>query len=250
MNKNRFALSSRLLRDSFKAVLTVAALTLPLALIGRATLGEAVIALLYLVPVAWSASRWGLVPGMSAALTAALCFDFFFIPPFHTLVVGSLEGWLVLAIFLGVAIIVVERIQVSLSRAREAVFMYELSAALSAQRTQEAVAHTAAREIQQLFQATLVNVVYHPEPSSPSIAVSVPAEVSVSGRPDRILPLLNSWGLAGEIQIWKGAVVLLPGEDSRLLENFASQTARAFERTRPAEPKEHARNLAPRPSTK
>jgi K+-sensing histidine kinase KdpD len=128
--------------------------------------------------------------------------------------------------------------------------MYELSAALSNQRTQEAVAHTVAREIQQLFQATLVNVVYHPGSSSPSIAVSLPAEVSASGRPDRILPLLNSWGLAGEIQIWHGATVELPREDSRLLENFASQAAKAFERTQPAESKEHARGLAPHPSTK
>jgi K+-sensing histidine kinase KdpD len=250
MSKNRIKISSRLLGDSFKALLTVAVVTLPMALIGRATLGEAVIALLYLVPVAWSASRWGLIPGMSASLTAALCFDFFFIPPFHTLVVGSLEGWLVLAIFLGVAVIVVERIQLSLSRAREAVFMYELSAALSGQRTQEAVAHTVAQQIQQLFQATLVNVVYHPEKSSPSVVVSAPAEVSASGRPDRILPLLNSWGLAGEIQIWQGAFVTLPGEDSRLLQNFSSQAAKAFERTQPAESKEPARGLAPHPSTK
>ena len=40
---------------------------------------------------------------MSAALAAALAFDFLFIPPFYTFAVGSLEGWLVLAIFLAVA---------------------------------------------------------------------------------------------------------------------------------------------------
>jgi K+-sensing histidine kinase KdpD len=250
MSKNRLKISSHLLGDCFKALLTVAATTLPLALIGRATLGEGVIALLYLVPVAWSASRWGLVPGISAAMAATLCFDFLFIPPFYTFTIGSLEGWMILVIFLAVAIVVVERIQLSLSRAREAVFMYELSAALSGQRTQEAVAHTVAQQIQQLFQATLVNVVYHPEKSSPSVVVSAPAEVSASGRPDRILPLLNSWGLAGEIQIWQGAFVTLPGEDGRLLQNFASQAARAFERTQPVEAKEPARGLTPRPSTK
>jgi len=250
MKQKRFAQSSHLLRSSFKAVLTVAAVTLPLALIGRATLGEAVIALLYLIPVAWSANRWGLIPGLSAAVTAALCFDFFFIPPFHTLVVGSLEGWLVLAIFLGVATVVVERIQVSLRRAREAVFMYELSAALSGQRTQEAVAHTVAREIQQLFQATLVNVIYHPAGGSPSVAASHPAETNAPGRPDRILPLLNGWGLAGEIQIWRGATVTLPAEDGRLLQNFASQAAQALERTRPAEARESSHNLSPRASSR
>ena len=85
---------------------------------------------------------------MSAALTAALCFDFLFIPPFYTFVVGSLEGWLVLVIFLAIAIVVVGRIQESLSKAREATFMYELSSALANVRTQDAVAHTTARYIQ------------------------------------------------------------------------------------------------------
>ncbi len=124
------------------------------------------IALVYLVPVAWSANRWGQLPGISAALTAALAFDFLFIPPFYTFAVARLEGWLVLAIFLGVAIVVVERIQASLTKAREAVFMYEMSAALCGQRTPEAVAYAVARQIQQLFQAMLVNVVFRPEKQS------------------------------------------------------------------------------------
>jgi len=51
------------------------------------------------------------------------------------------------------------------------------------------------------------------------------------GRPDRILPLLNAWGLVGEIQVWRGEFADPPAEDSHLLQNFAMQTARAFERT-------------------
>ncbi len=235
MKKNVLHFSPRFFTNSAKAVLTVAATTLPLFLIGRATLGEAVIALLYLVPVAWSASRWGLGAGISAATTAALCFDFFFIPPFFTFAVGSLEGWLVLLIFLAVAIVVVERIQASLSKARQATFMYELSAALAGARTQEAVAHITAGQIQRLFQASLVNVIYHPGKASPSIAVSQPGNVISEGRPDRILPLLNSWGLAGEIQIWRGATVELPAEDSLLFQNFAAQTSRALERLQAVE---------------
>jgi len=246
MKKNRMAPTLRLLSKSFLAAGLVAAVTLLLVLIGRDTLGEAVVALLYLVPVAWSASHWGLIPGMSAALTAALCFDFFFIPPFNTLTVGSLEGWLVLAIFLGVAILVVERIQVSLARAREAVFMYELSASLADQRTQDAVAHTVAEHIQQLFQATLVKVIYQPQKPYPSIAVSHPSDVSASGRPDRIIPLLNSSGIMGEIQIWRGDFVEPPHEESRLLKNFASQTTRAFERTNATKSEGLTHDLAPR----
>ncbi len=249
MNRNRFPFFARILTNSLKAVLAVVAVTLPLFLIGRATLGEGVIALLYLVPVTWSASRWGLIPGIAAALTATLCFDFLFIPPFFTFTVGSLEGWMVLVIFLAVAVIVVERIQASLSKAREAVFMYELSSALANQRTQEAVAHTVAGQIRQLFQATLVNVIFRDEKHSPSIVVSEPNHVTAEGRPDRILPILNALGLIGEIQIWRGAFVELPSEDSRLLQNFASQTARALERTQQIEKEEHLKGLLPKAST-
>ena len=231
MKPTRFSLTFHYLRNSLLAVLTVVVTTIPLALIGRDTLGEAVIAMLYLVPVTWSANRWGQLPGISAALTAALAFDFLFIPPFYTFAVARLEGWLVLAIFLGVAIVVVERIQASLNRAREAVFMYEMSAAICAQRTPEAVAYAVANQIQQLFQAMLVNVVFHPEKQSPGIVASEPSDGTGRGRPDRVLPIVNSWGFVGEIQIWGGLYSELPPVDGRLFQNFALQTGRAFERT-------------------
>lgn len=235
MNTTRYSSTLKLLYKCLLAILTVAATTAPLFLIGRSTLGEGVIALCYLLPIAWSTSRWGLAPGVIAALTATLCFDFLFIPPFYTFTVGSLEGWLMLAIFLGVASFFVERIQSSLSKAREAVLMYEFSIALSSQRTQEAIAHAIAREIQQLFQAKLVNVIYQPEKSSPNIAISQPGDVVEKEKADRILPILTSWGLVGEIQIWRGAYMDLPSEDSSLLKNFAWQAGRSFERAQPLE---------------
>jgi len=235
MKKNRFPFDLRLLSQSVLAVLTVAATTIPLLLIGRDILGEAVIALLYLLPVAWSAARWGQLPAISAALTAALTFDFLFIPPFYTFAVARLEGWLVLAIFLGVAVLVVGRIQASLTRAREAVFMYELSAALTGVRTQAAVAHAVARYLRQLFHASQVKVMFEPHGQVTRVVVTEPADETMHMRPDRDLPLLNSWGLVGEIQIWRGVYTELPPEDGRLLQNFCLQTARAFERTRAAE---------------
>ena len=239
MKQTRFSRTLRYLRNSLLAVLTVAVVTIPLVLIGRDTLGEAVIALVYLVPVTWSAYRWGQLPGISAALPAALAFDFLFIPPFYTFAVARLEGWLVLAIFLGVAIVVVERIQASLSQAHDAVFMYEMSAAIANQRTPEAVAYSVARQIQQLFQASLVNVIFHPDKQSPSIAVSEPTGGLGKGHPDRVLAIVNSWGLVGEIQIWSGLYTELPSEESRLLQDFALQAGRAFERTYHDEPEKH-----------
>jgi hypothetical protein len=61
---------------------------------------------------------------------------------------------------------------------------------------------------------------------------------------------LNSWGLAGEIQIWRGVNLDLPLEDSRLLQNFASQTARALERTQQVGNENHTNGLSAKVSTR
>ena len=248
MKQTRSSLTLRYFGNSLLAILTVAVTTIPLFLIGRAILGEAVIALVYLVPVAWSANRWGQLPGIVAALAAALTFDFLFIPPFYTFAVERLEGWLVLAIFLGVAIVVVERIQSSLTKARDAVFMYEMSAAICGQRTPEAVAYTVAKQIQQQFQAMLVNVVFQPDRHSPGVVISKPKDGTAKGKADRVLPIVNSWGLVGEIQIWRGLYSELPPEDGRLFQNFALQTARAFERTYQSETGTHVEAIPAKPS--
>ena len=229
MNKLHF--SSKQISQSLLAVLVIIATTAIMLLIGRDTLGEAVVALLYLVPIAWSANRWGQQAGITAALVAALMFDFFFIPPFYTFRVGQLEGWLVLAIFLTVAIVVVGRIQASLSTSRETVMMYDLSAALTGLRTQDAVAHVAAKHIQQVLLASLVKVIYRPRKDEADIVIGEPNRVTKTGKPDRQLPLLNSWGLVGEIQIWGSEDIPLPADDSRLIKNFAMQVANALERT-------------------
>ncbi len=252
MAKTKITFPSILLVNCFSAVLTVALTTIPLFLIGRATLGEAVIALVLLLPVSWSAARWGQAAGISAAFTAALVFDFFFIPPFFTFNVESLEGWLVLAIFLAVAILVVGRIQSGLNRARaserDAVFMYELSNALAGLRTRQAVVTALARHLQLTFNAELVEVCVQPDEAEQSLVSKAPPDKTEEHKPDCILPILASPGLLGEIRLWKGNG-WLPPEDSRLLHNFAAQAILALERARLAEA-EARPSLAMAPSLK
>ena len=236
MKPPRISLSLERIAQYLVTALVVGGTTALMLLIGRDKLGEAVIALLFLVPIGWSASRWGQGLGVFAALMAALAFDFFFIPPFNTLVVARLEGWLVLAIFLAVAILVVGRIQVSLSKAqtseREAILMYELSAALAGLHTQDAVAHTVASFLQERYLANRVTVIIQPkgQGQSTQIVASEPPDGTSTGKPDRVLPLLNNWGFVGEIQIW-GQTIELPPIESRLFRNFALQIGQAIERT-------------------
>jgi K+-sensing histidine kinase KdpD len=238
MKKMQFAFSRDLASGCILAVALAFGTTAVFLLIGRNTLGEAVIALLYLAPISWSTTRWGQLPGICTALTAALCFDFFFIPPFLTFEVGSLESWLLLFIFIAVAALIVGRIQYGLARAhireREALFMYELSIELAGARTPEAIARTLAGELQQMLQADLVQVIVEPLQTSTAIKISAPASGTARAKPDQILPMLPTDKLVGEICIWRGTLPL-PAANGVLLQNFAEQGALAIERALQAE---------------
>jgi K+-sensing histidine kinase KdpD len=238
VRKIRLSFTPEMFMYCVLAATAVAVTTVPLVFIGRDTLGEAVIALLYLVPVGWTAASWGQGPGLCAALVAALTFDFYFIPPFHTFAVGRLEGWLVLIIFLAVAILVVGRIQSGLTKAREnerdALFMYELSAILAGLRTQEAVVNALARHLQQMFLATLVEVSFQLDSRSSLLFARVPIDGVGKNKPDRVVPIFAAPALVGEIRLWRGNG-WLPPENSRLLQNLTNQAGLALERARLAE---------------
>ena len=235
MKKNGLSFSSEMILRSVGSVLATAAATLILFLVGRDALGETVIALLYILVVGWITASWGQWPGIISAVLSALCFDFFFIPPFYTFAVGELEGWLVLAIYLAVAILIVGRIQSGLSKAeaseRDAIFMYELSAVLAGLHTRDEIVSTLAKHLQRMFGAELVEVSLQPSGQLQFISVSMPAESSPNTKPDLMLPIMgiSTPKLMGEIHLWQGRG-WLPPEDGRLLRNFATQVALALER--------------------
>ena len=235
MKKNGLSFSSEMILRSVGSVLATAAATLILFLVGRDALGETVIALLYILVVGWITASWGQWPGIISAVLSALCFDFFFIPPFYTFAVGELESWLVLAIYLAVAILIVGRIQSGLSKAeaseRDAIFMYELGAVLAGLHTREDIVNTLAKHLQRMFGAELVEVSLQPSDQSQFISASMPADSSTSAKPDLMLPIMgiSTPKLVGEIHLWRGHG-WLPPEDGRLLRNFATQVALALER--------------------
>jgi K+-sensing histidine kinase KdpD len=220
---------------SLWAVALVAAVALLLLLIGRKTLGEGVIASVFLVCIVGITLRWGGLPGSCAALASAMLFDFFFIPPFFTFVVGGLEGWLMLGIFLGVSVVVVNRIQLNLVRLHDSIFLSELSAALSVTRSSDAVARIAAKHVRQLSQVALARVVFTAEGPFPEIIAAEPNIDPDGAQPDQILPIENDRGLVGEIQLWRNS--LWPDETDRtaILRAFAFQTGRVLGRTRQTE---------------
>jgi K+-sensing histidine kinase KdpD len=214
-------------------VLGVAILTAIMGFSNLRAIGEAVIALLYLLPIVWSTTRWGQLVGVSTAIAAALSFDFFFIQPLYTFTVGNLEGWLILIIFLVVSILVVGRIQALLSqyktREREAVILYELTASLVSLQSSEAIARSLTVQIQQLFQAAYVRIVLYDPGQTSGHIFSEPVDGNRHGKPDRILPITTQQGLIGEISIWKDKLPLPPMDDW-LFQSFIRQTGLALER--------------------
>ncbi|QGP93913.1 Sensor protein KdpD [Neomoorella glycerini] len=63
------------------------------------------IALLYLLPVLFSAARWGRKPSILAAVLGVLAFDFFFVPPVLSFTIFDLRYLLSFGVFLVVAVI-------------------------------------------------------------------------------------------------------------------------------------------------
>ena len=220
---------------SMMAVAIVFALTVVMLLIGQKMLGQGVIALLYLVPCGWCTVRWGQIAGVSAALTAALSFDFLFIPPFYTFTIGSLEGWLLLFLFIAVSILIVGRFQAILweeqNRGRKAAFLYEIVASIANQQAREGVVGAIANQIQQMYLAEFIQINLNSRGKLPAVVVRAAnsPDYLVKRKPDRVLPIVSGPVLIGEIAIWKG-LIPLPSEDDRMVQTMLRQTAAALDR--------------------
>jgi two-component system sensor histidine kinase KdpD len=64
------------------------------------------VALTYVLAVLIIAGSWGIVEATAAALTAVLCFNFFFLPPIGTWTIADPQNWVALVVFMVTAIIV------------------------------------------------------------------------------------------------------------------------------------------------
>jgi two-component system sensor histidine kinase KdpD len=234
-------------------VLVTAAL-LPL----REAINPPVVALLYLLLVGLSTAAWGLGPGVTAALLAFLAFNYFFIPPYNSLLVHETQDLLALIVFLLVAGVmnqIVGRARQNLAsanaREREAVRLYELSTGLAGLSDDQPIAQMLALQVQETFLADRVEVALEGEAGGPGLfAVQpdrAPGSASAStgepaGRPALLVPLQTARSLLGEIRLWRERPPLSPAEE-RLLRTFASQGVLALERARLAKAATRARIL-------
>ncbi|HEY9450240.1 MAG TPA: DUF4118 domain-containing protein, partial [Gemmatimonadaceae bacterium] len=107
-------------RSGWRAWL-LAALVLLAATVGmftvRASLDKAHVTLVYLLIVLGGSAIGGRALGISLAALAFLLFDYFFLPPYHTVVVANPLDWLVLFAFLATSVVAAQLLDRAQERA-------------------------------------------------------------------------------------------------------------------------------------
>ena len=123
---------------------------------GRTQLVDVVV--LYLFGIALVSLRWGLAASLLAAVLSIFCFDFFFIPPYHTFAVTDLRHIVTFGVIFLVATVITGltkrvRDQADAARERElrTASLYSLSRALSAAKTRHEILSVGTRQIYDVF---------------------------------------------------------------------------------------------------
>lgn len=205
------------------------------------------IALVFLLPVGISASIWGLFPGITAAIVSFLAFNFFFIPDLYTFEVKQTEDLIVLAAFLGVAIVLSEltgRVRRNLAAASareyEAMRLYELNTLLTAAHNEQAATRILLDKIEQTIRPDRVEILIESTPRPLLMFRGLPTD-EISAQKPFVVPLQTARELIGEIRIWKNQQVL--NTEERLLNIFATQSVLTIERIRLGEEARKSRVL-------
>jgi two-component system sensor histidine kinase KdpD len=207
------------------------------------------IALLFLVPVMLSTVLWGLIPGVLAAMTAFLAFNFYFIQPYHTFAVHKTLDLITLIIFLVVAVLISQLIgqtrrgmQLARSREWEATRMYELISALSGLQDSNSIAQTLAAHTLETFRIDRVDINIAAREEKPAIRVSVPAGATIDGAATIHTFLETARGKEDEMFLWDKQS-RLSSEELRLLSAYCSQGALSLERIHLAKSENKAKLL-------
>ncbi len=211
-----------------------------LTLITRiAHLNKTTIAFIFLLPVVFSASMWGLLPGLLAAIVSFLVFNFFFIPDLYTFQVKQTEDFLVLGAFLVAAIVISElvgrvrrNVTAAAAREHEAIRLYEFSSLLAATTDQLSTTRVILDMIDQTIPASRIEVFIESSPEALLLSRGSIQNGKLLAKPI-IFPLQTARDLIGEIRLWTEKPII--ETDERLLKIFASQGSLSIERTRLAE---------------
>jgi two-component system sensor histidine kinase KdpD len=227
--------------------------------------------MVYLLGVAFVATRHGRRPSAIAALLSVAAFDFFFVPPFLTFSVSDTEYLFTFGVMLVVSLLISTlavrvRAQAEGARRRElrTQVLYSMSRDLARSRTAQEVTRAASRHVSDIFQGRAEILVPGPDGGlsralgdeaaedsrETAVAQWVYDYVRVAGLgtdtlPDAstiFVPLQGSASVLGVIGVRPDATLLpLAPDQLDLLETLARQAASALERVRLGSEAEQAR---------
>ena len=232
------------------SVVVFAAITLTM----RAHVNVSTITLIFIIPAITAEVVGGVLAGFSTVAVSALTLDFYFIPPYGTLSIGSAQNWVGLGVYLvvvGLVAVVVSRFRTAQGKAeRNALNMrrvYELSELLVQDSSEGELLVSIVRAVQNVFDIESV-ALFVLEKEHLKLAASVGPELSVDelspldpqpGRPVRMSTALGSMSELRTVSLAASGrpigVLVLKGarfsvDDREMLVTFANDAAFAIER--------------------
>jgi len=166
-------LSAALARHGYISAVVAIALSTAVFLAGRDWFAKGQWALLYLLIILLVASTAGTGPAVVAAVLAFFTWNFFFLPPYHTLQVHDSQDWIALVAFLVVGVIVGiqagrmrEREARAVAREQETAALNRLSATVVSQTSTEQMAQSCLGETVALLGAGAATLVVHEDGGS------------------------------------------------------------------------------------
>ena len=153
-------LSAVVARHGYLLAIVAIAFSTAVFLPGRDFFAKGQWALLYLLIILLVASAAGTGPGLLTAAIAFFAWNFFFLPPYHTLRVHDSQDWLALVAFLVVGLLVGlqagrlrEREARALAREQETAALNRVSAAVVSQTSVAQMAESCLKEVAELLGA-------------------------------------------------------------------------------------------------
>jgi two-component system sensor histidine kinase KdpD len=156
----------------------------------RGSLTAAHVVLAYLLVVLGASARGGRALGLAVAVVAFGCFNFFFVPPYHTLAVAARLDWLVLGAFLATSAVAAQllaRAQAEAAEARQRAVEVDRLATLGAEALNAGRAEEALGAVADVIRTTLGlerAEVYLRGAAPPGIALAAASGAAPGGPPD------------------------------------------------------------------
>ena len=160
----------------FLTAFLLAAVTTLVLLPEREFLGSQIVVLLFLLPVLLSVYFLGLASAIVSAVVSFLCLNYYFVPPYYSLLVHKAQDYVTLLVFLLIAVFTSQLIgkarqgmQLARKNEWEATSLYKLILSLSQQQDNANIAQTLGQHTLNTISCVKVEIALSEETKNPPI---------------------------------------------------------------------------------